>query len=163
MFIDFRERGRERQREKNIDVREKHQLVASCVCPDWGSNLQPFHVSAAQANRATRTAQLQLLLPSWAPSSIQKYQKLHLWFCWCKDDYIVYQYIFWTRSLFLNSGFKEINTRPWALKRIMVSSKWAPLVWAHVWTSAVLTCPWPWHQLTLPALSTCYAPTSPTR
>ena len=26
--------GREREREKNIDVREKHQLVASCTCPN---------------------------------------------------------------------------------------------------------------------------------
>ena len=61
MFLDFRERGREkieterdtdreterqreRERERNIDVREKHQLVASCKCPNWGSNLQPRYV-----------------------------------------------------------------------------------------------------------------------
>ena len=30
-----REEGRE-ERERNIDVREKHQLVASCMCPDQG-------------------------------------------------------------------------------------------------------------------------------
>ena len=40
MFIDFRERGRERERERqNIDVKEKHWLVASCTHPDQESNL----------------------------------------------------------------------------------------------------------------------------
>ena len=24
------------------DAREKHHLFASCTCPDWGLNLQPF-------------------------------------------------------------------------------------------------------------------------
>ena len=55
MLIDLRERGRgggERESDRNIDVREKHQLVAShkCpdqtrslgMCPDWESNPQPF-------------------------------------------------------------------------------------------------------------------------
>ena len=37
----FREEGREKERERNIDVREKHQLVACCTCPDWVPNLQP--------------------------------------------------------------------------------------------------------------------------
>ena len=32
MFIDFRERKKER---------EKHWLFFSCICPDWGSNLPP--------------------------------------------------------------------------------------------------------------------------
>ena len=36
MFIDFRKRGRER--ESSIDVREKHQLVASRMLPDQGLN-----------------------------------------------------------------------------------------------------------------------------
>ena len=36
------ERGRERER--NIDVKEKHQLIASHMCPDWGLNLQPRYV-----------------------------------------------------------------------------------------------------------------------
>ena len=46
MFIDFRERegGREREREKERDVRDKHQSVASPKCPDQGSNLQPRYV-----------------------------------------------------------------------------------------------------------------------
>ena len=45
MFIDFREEGGERVRERDIDVREKHQMVASCMCPDQGSNPQPRYVS----------------------------------------------------------------------------------------------------------------------
>ena len=31
-----REQGREEGRERNIDVREKHRLVASLMRPDWG-------------------------------------------------------------------------------------------------------------------------------
>ena len=53
LFI-CREKGREGEMERNIDVRETHWLVASCVtptgdlarnpglCPDWESNRQPF-------------------------------------------------------------------------------------------------------------------------
>ena len=49
-YYFFKERGREGERERNTDVREKHQLVASCmlptgdlacnpgVCPDWEWN-----------------------------------------------------------------------------------------------------------------------------
>ena len=29
-------------RERYICMRDKHQLVASCMCPDWESNLQSF-------------------------------------------------------------------------------------------------------------------------
>ena len=29
------------ERERNTDVREKHQLAASHMCPNWESNLQP--------------------------------------------------------------------------------------------------------------------------
>ena len=57
-FIDFRERGRgkKRERKRNISVREKHQSIASCInltgnqthdlgmCPDRESNPQPFGV-----------------------------------------------------------------------------------------------------------------------
>ena len=37
IFIYLTERGkeRERKRQRNIDVREKHPLVASCTHPDW--------------------------------------------------------------------------------------------------------------------------------
>ena len=41
MAIDFRERGRERERNKRIDVREKHWSVASCTHPDQELNLLP--------------------------------------------------------------------------------------------------------------------------
>ena len=48
--LDFRERNGERERERNIDVRKKHILVASHMCPDWGSNLQPFGVRGQHSN-----------------------------------------------------------------------------------------------------------------
>ena len=53
LFLERRE-GREKERERNIDVQQKHQSVASCVpptgdlacnpgmCPDWESNRRPF-------------------------------------------------------------------------------------------------------------------------
>ena len=36
MLIDYLERGEGRERERNIDAREKHPSVASCTSPDWG-------------------------------------------------------------------------------------------------------------------------------
>ena len=30
-----------RERKRNIDMREKHRSVASCMCPNWGLNSQP--------------------------------------------------------------------------------------------------------------------------
>ena len=46
MLIDFRERGkgREGERKRTIDVREKRGSVASHTCPDWEPNLQPRYV-----------------------------------------------------------------------------------------------------------------------
>ena len=43
MFTDLR-KGRGQQREKHIDVREKHQLVAIRMCPDWELNPQPRYM-----------------------------------------------------------------------------------------------------------------------
>ena len=50
LFIDFREReerrGREEERE-NIDLLlhpSMHSLVDSCMCPDWGLNLQTWGI-----------------------------------------------------------------------------------------------------------------------
>ena len=41
----FLERGRGREKEeRNIDMRDKHHLVASHMHPDQESNLQPRHV-----------------------------------------------------------------------------------------------------------------------
>ena len=43
----------EREKERNINVREKYRLVASCTCPDWGSNSQPRYVPWPGIERAT--------------------------------------------------------------------------------------------------------------
>ena len=43
MLIDFREKGREGEREKNIDVREKHQLpLTHAPTWDWNCNLDMY-------------------------------------------------------------------------------------------------------------------------
>ena len=39
-----REWGRKKERKRNIDVREKHWFVASCMHFNWGLNLQPSYV-----------------------------------------------------------------------------------------------------------------------
>ena len=39
-----KEEGRENERERSMDVREKHQLVVSYMHPDQGLNPQPRHV-----------------------------------------------------------------------------------------------------------------------
>ena len=44
MLSDFRERGREGEKERHTNVRAELRLVASHVCPNWGLNLQPMHV-----------------------------------------------------------------------------------------------------------------------
>ena len=44
LFLE-RGEGREKERERNIDVREKHQSVAPCTWPIQGPNPQPKHVS----------------------------------------------------------------------------------------------------------------------
>ena len=40
-FIYFSKREREEEKEGNINMREKHQSVASCIHPDWGLNPHP--------------------------------------------------------------------------------------------------------------------------
>ena len=50
MFIDLTERGKERDRERNIDVKEIHRSVASHVCHNWGSNPQPIMYPARESN-----------------------------------------------------------------------------------------------------------------
>ena len=46
MPIDILDRGegKEKERERNINGREKHQLVAFYRCPKWGRNLLPWYV-----------------------------------------------------------------------------------------------------------------------
>lgn len=43
-LLFFRERVREKESKRNFDVREKHLSVASCRCPDQGSNPKPEYV-----------------------------------------------------------------------------------------------------------------------
>ena len=38
-FIFRRGEGKEKERVRNTDVREKHQSVTSWIYPDWGPNL----------------------------------------------------------------------------------------------------------------------------
>ena len=65
-----REEGREKERERNINVKEKHQLVAFCMpstgdtahnsgmCPDGESNQQPFSLqNDAQPNEPYHSGQ----------------------------------------------------------------------------------------------------------
>ena len=42
LFLEKGE-GREREKGRNMDAREKHQSVASHVYPNWGLNLQSRH------------------------------------------------------------------------------------------------------------------------
>ena len=42
--VGEREKDRERGRERNTDVREKCPSAASCMCPNWCLNPQPFGV-----------------------------------------------------------------------------------------------------------------------
>ena len=56
MFIDFRERGR--GKERNTDVKEKHWSVASCIHPDWGPNPQHSGVWDDTPNNPARDASL---------------------------------------------------------------------------------------------------------
>ena len=44
IYLSERGEGREKERERNIDVREKHQLGASHTCSNWGQNPQSRHV-----------------------------------------------------------------------------------------------------------------------
>ena len=43
LFLDTREE-REKEGERNIDVREKHRSIASRMCPAQGPNLKSRHV-----------------------------------------------------------------------------------------------------------------------
>ena len=52
MFIDLRER-KVGERERNIDVREKYQLVVSHACPNWGLNPHPRYVSCLRVEPTT--------------------------------------------------------------------------------------------------------------
>ncbi|KAF6131762.1 NOVA alternative splicing regulator 1 [Phyllostomus discolor] len=49
-FYPERGEGREKEKERNIDLREKHQWVAFPTCPGWGLNLQHRHVPGLGVN-----------------------------------------------------------------------------------------------------------------
>ena len=65
MFIDLREKGEREGKEKETSMWEKHRLIASCTCPDWGSNPQPRYV------------------PLLGSKLMQDSLKLHLYFSIC--------------------------------------------------------------------------------
>ena len=44
MFIDIREREMEREGNINVNVRNEHWLVTSCMHLDWRFSLQPSYV-----------------------------------------------------------------------------------------------------------------------
>ena len=44
LFIHFERKRSGEERERNVDVREKHWSVAPCTRPNWGPNLPPRHV-----------------------------------------------------------------------------------------------------------------------
>ena len=43
LIVDFRERGREGEKERNINVTEKHQSVSFCIYPDQRIAPEIFH------------------------------------------------------------------------------------------------------------------------
>ena len=64
-----REEGREKEKDRNIDAREKHLWVASCTvgsctCPDPGPNQQPRHVPWLAIEQATT-----LSFAGWDPTN----------------------------------------------------------------------------------------------
>ena len=75
--------GREKDRERNIDVRELHRSVASCtsptgdlagnpgMCPDWESNWLPFGSQAGTQSADPHQPGLNLFLFLCSPSHLQ--------------------------------------------------------------------------------------------
>ena len=61
LFLDRREGG-QKQRERNMDVREKHQSVASCTCPDLGLGWQPWQEPCLGATWVTLCGMMPNLL-----------------------------------------------------------------------------------------------------
>ena len=50
LFLE-RGEGRQKERERDIDVRERHPSVASGRCPSWGPNPQPGVCPDKELNR----------------------------------------------------------------------------------------------------------------
>ena len=53
LLIPRRGGGREKERKRNIDVREKHQFVASCMCPDKELTINPQPLSLSDDAQPT--------------------------------------------------------------------------------------------------------------
>ena len=53
MFIDLRETEKQRENERNIDVKEKHWSFASHICPEQGSNPHPRYMAWPGIKRTT--------------------------------------------------------------------------------------------------------------
>ena len=67
----FRERGREKGRERNIDVKEKHQLVAICRHPDLGSLVgRPGIIHTWPGNRTLNLGVCPDRESSWGPFAL---------------------------------------------------------------------------------------------
>ena len=61
-------------RKRNIDVREKHWLVDFHMCPKWGLNLQPTHVSWPGIEPVT------FWFMGWCPTNWATEAREFLWF-----------------------------------------------------------------------------------
>ena len=74
LFILEREEGREKERERNIDVWENHRLAASRtpptgdlarkpgMCPDWELNWWPFRLQAGAPSTEAHQPGLEVIL-----------------------------------------------------------------------------------------------------
>ena len=62
----FRMKGKGgREREKNIDVRDKQWFIAPCMTPNWGATLQPRHLPWPGIEPVTFQSMLQPNEPHW--------------------------------------------------------------------------------------------------
>ena len=74
-LFTFRERKGGRERERVIDVREKHCSVVSCTCPEWGQNPQRFDAQdGALTNRAAPARAVWFNLTEIAQLLSEEYQ-----------------------------------------------------------------------------------------
>ena len=56
-----------RERKRNIINFWFHLLVDYCICPDLGSNPQPWHIDNALTNRVTLPGCKGILKCQWSP------------------------------------------------------------------------------------------------
>ena len=101
LFLE-RGEGREKKRERNMDIREKHRPVASLMCPDQGLNPQCRHASWPGIGPVT------LCSGGWRPTNWATPARAHCsfylyflddWWCSC---------VYWSLVHFLWSNLKTI-------------------------------------------------------